>query len=189
MVDATRLLQPHVRSLKMYEGVDPLEVLAQKAGIPADEVIRLNGNENPYGPSPRVPEALGNFRLYNQYPDPEQRRLRSLLSGYLGIGAEHIVAGNGCDEMIDLILRMFLAAGEQIVDPSPTFGMYTVCARTCGGEVVTVPRDDAFEIDLEAVRQAVDTGCAGYPLSLHRTIPRATLLGSHRCGLSLRWES
>ena len=158
MVDATSLLQPHIRSLQMYEGVEPLEVLARQAGIPAHKIIKLNGNENPHGPSPRVAEALGSFSLYNTYPDPEQRHLRSLLSEYLGIGAEYIIAGSGSDEIIDLILRMFLAPGEKIVDPSPTFGMYAVCARICGGEVVSVPRDEAFEIDVEAIRQAVDAG-------------------------------
>ena len=151
------LMQPHIRRLEMYQGVDPMEVLAEKAGIPLDKVIKLNGNENPYGPSPRVAEALGNFKLYNLYPDPEQRRLRDALSEYLGVGPEHIVAGNGCDEIIDLVLRIFLSPGEKIIDPAPTFSMYSVCARICGGEVVTVPRDESFEIDMEATQLALDS--------------------------------
>ena len=156
-MDARDLMQPHIRELAMYEGVAPTEVLAQKAGISPDKVIRLNGNENPYGPSPRVAEALGNYRLYNLYPDPEQRHLRDALSEYLGIGPEYIVAGNGSDELIDLTLRIFLSHGENILTPSPTFGMYSVCARICGGEVVTVPRDSRFEIDIEATQLALDS--------------------------------
>ena len=155
-VNTTEMLQPHIRSLKMYEGLDPTEELAKKAGVPSDRVIRLNGNENPYGPSPKVAEALSSFGHYNHYPDPEQRGLRDLLSDYLGVGAEHIVAGNGSDEIIDLILRMFLAPGEKIIDPAPTFGMYSLCARINGGEVVTVPRDSAFEIDIDAIKRALD---------------------------------
>jgi histidinol-phosphate aminotransferase len=158
ITDIKDLLQPHIRSLDTYQGVDPMEVLAQKAGIPADKVIRLNGNENPYGPSPKVIEALGQFKHYNLYPDPEQRRLRDALSEYLGVGPEHIVAGNGSDEIIDLVLRMFLGPGEKIIDPAPTFGMYAICARVCGGDVVTVPRDESFEIDLEATSEAIDPG-------------------------------
>ena len=157
MTDVMDLLQPHIRRLEMYQGVDPMEVLAERAGIPPDKVIRLNGNENPYGPSPRVMEALGSYKLYNLYPDSEQRRLREALSDYLGIGPEYIVAGNGSDEIIDLTLRMFLGPGEKIIDPAPTFGMYAVCARICGGEVVTVPRDESFEIDLEATQLALDS--------------------------------
>ena len=156
MTDVMDKLQPHLRRLEMYHGVDPMEVLAQKAGIPLEKVIKLNGNENPYGPSPKVAEALGNFKLYNLYPDPEQRRLRDALSGYLGVGPDRIVAGNGSDELIDLILRMFLGPGDKIIDFTPTFGMYSVCARTCGGEVVAVPRDECFEIDVEAAKLALD---------------------------------
>ena len=154
---ALDLLQPHIRRLDTYKGVEPTDVLAQKAGIPPDKVIRLNGNENPYGPSPRVAEALAAFKSYNLYPDPEQRRLRDALSQYLGVGPEHIVAGNGSDEIIDLVLRMFLGPGESIIDPAPTFGMYAVCARICGGDVVTVPRDDSLEIDIEGTELAVDS--------------------------------
>ena len=152
------LLQPHIRGLETYQGVDPVEVLAQKAGLPPDKLIKLNGNENPYGPSPHVIEALSAFKAYNLYPDPEQRSLRDALSEYLGVGPEHIVAGNGSDEIIDLVLRMFLGPGEKIVDPSPTFGMYSICARICGGEIVTVPRDESFEIDVEATQLAIDSG-------------------------------
>ena len=157
MTDVMDRLQPHIRLLDMYQGVDPMEVLAQKAGIPPDRVIKLNGNENPYGPSPKVAEALANFKLYNLYPDPQQRRVRDALSEYLGVGPEHIVAGNGSDEIIDLVLRMYLGPGEKIIDLAPTFGMYSVCARTCGGDVVTVPRDESFEIDVEATQLAVDS--------------------------------
>ena len=157
MTNVVELLQPHIRGLSMYEGVDPMEVLAQKAGIAPDHVIRLNGNENPYGPSPKVMEALGQFKQYNLYPDPQQRRLRDALSEYLGVGPERIVAGNGSDEIIDLVLRMFLGPGEKIIDPAPTFGMYSICARICGGEVTTVPRDGSFEIDVEGTKLALDS--------------------------------
>ena len=146
---------PHIRRLKPYHGVDPMEVIAERAGIPADQVIRLNGNENPYGPSPKVNEALGSFQFYNHYTDPEQRKLRSVLSKYLGAPEERIVAGNGSDELIDLLLRMFLGPGENIIIPSPTFGMYSFTADICGGEAVSVPSDENFEIDVEAMGVAM----------------------------------
>ena len=145
------MMLPHIRRLKPYHGVDPMEVIAERAGIPAEQVIRLNGNENPYGPSPKVNEALGSFQFYNHYTDPEQRKLRSVLSKYLGAPEERIVAGNGSDELIDLLLRMFLGPGENIIIPSPTFGMYSFTADICGGEAVSVPSDENFEIDVEAM--------------------------------------
>ena len=48
---------PHIQALETYEGVDPMEVMAERAGIPPEKIIRLNGNENPYGPSPKVAAA------------------------------------------------------------------------------------------------------------------------------------
>ena len=153
--DLKDMMLPHIRRLKPYQGVDPMEVIAERAGIPADQVIRLNGNENPYGPSPRVNEALGSFQFYNHYTDPEQRKLRSILSKYLGAPEERIVAGNGSDELIDLLLRMFLGPGENIIIPSPTFGMYSFTADICGGEAISVPSDENFELNVEAMVTAM----------------------------------
>jgi histidinol-phosphate aminotransferase len=149
------LIVPHLRDLNTYQGVDPMEVLAEQAGIPLDQVIRLNGNENPFGPSPKVVEALGQFQHYNHYPDPGQRRLREALSEYLEVDPERIVCGNGSDELIDMLLRMFVGPGDNVLLPTPTFGMYAFNTEVVGGEPVSVPRDDDFEIDLESVKLAV----------------------------------
>lgn len=155
MPDIEELLLPHISRLKTYQGVSPSETLAEEAGVPLDEVIRLNGNENPYGPSPQVAEALGAFRDYNHYPDPDQRRLRAALSEYLGVSEANIVAGNGSDEIIDLLMRMFLAPGDEIIIPVPTFGMYSFSADVAGAKAVSVPRDENFDIDIEAIKGAI----------------------------------
>ena len=154
--DLTQRMARHIRSLKTYEGVDPTEVLAQQAGIPAEQVVRLNGNENPFGPSPRVVEALGAYPSYNQYPDPDQRHLRSVLADYLQVAPEQVVAGNGSDELIDMTLRIFLEPGQKVIDPTPTFGMYRFCTAVCGGEAIPVPRDELFELDIEAMEGVLD---------------------------------
>ncbi len=155
MSNVQDLIVPHLRDLNTYQGVDPMEVLAEQAGIPLDRVIRLNGNENPFGPSPKVVEALGKFQHYNHYPDPAQRRLREALSEYLEVDPERIVCGNGSDELIDMLLRMFVGPGDNVLLPTPTFGMYAFNTEVVGGEPVSVPRNDDFEIDLESVRLAV----------------------------------
>ena len=121
-----------------------------------ERIIRLNGNENPYGPSPQVAPALSRFQDYNRYPDSEQRRLRAALSDYVGAPPEQIVAGNGSDEIIDLLLRMFLGPGDNAIIPTPTFGMYSFNAEMCGGEAIAVPRDANFEIDVEEVALAAN---------------------------------
>ena len=104
-----KLVRPDILEMLGYEPIEPADLLAEQLGIPSDQVAKLDGNENPYGPSPRVLEALGSFDSYHRYPDPEQRRLRHALAEYAGVGPEHIVAGHGSDEIIDLLLRAVIA--------------------------------------------------------------------------------
>ena len=101
-MDINSLVQPHLARIKTYTPVDPPEILAKRAGIPEDQVIKLNGNENQYGPSPKAVAAIANAALH-VYPDPAQRSIRSALAEYTGLGVEHIVAGAGSDELIDLL--------------------------------------------------------------------------------------
>ena len=159
MAEFTEKLQesmlPHIRGLGIYQGVQPVEAMAERAGIPPDRIIRLNGNENPYGASPVVAEALASFPNFNHYPDPEQRQLREALSGYVGVEPERIIAGNGSDELIDMLFRMFIGPGDNIINLTPTFGMYSIGAEICGGEAISVPRDENFDIDLEGIKLAI----------------------------------
>ncbi|MCS7206704.1 MAG: histidinol-phosphate transaminase [Dehalococcoidia bacterium] len=150
------LMRPDLLDLRPYEGIDPPEVLAARLGIPPERIVKLDGNENPYGPSPAVCQALGSYAGYHIYPDPLQRRLRSALASYAGVQPDQVVAGAGSDELIDLLLRLFLSPGDKVIDLSPSFGMYPFCTKVNGGIVVDVPRDAAWEIDPSAVRRAVD---------------------------------
>jgi histidinol-phosphate aminotransferase len=151
------MMLPHLASMQGYAGVDPLEVLAREAGIPPEKVVRLNGNENPYGPSPKAVQALGSYRYYNLYPDPDQRQIREALSRYLSVEPERLVAGNGSDEIIDLVLRLFVKPGDKVLVPTPTFGMYAFSTRVCGGEPVSVPRDEQFAVDVDGLVSASDS--------------------------------
>src|SRR3990170_4375849 len=149
-----RLVRPDILAMLGYEPIEPAELLAEQLGIPAAEGAKLDGNENPYGPSPRVLEALGGFDGYHRYPDPQQRRLREALADYAGVAPEHIVAGHGSDELIDLLLRAVIAPGDTTIDCPPTFGMYGFSTRVAGGATVEVPRRDDFSLDVEALHGA-----------------------------------
>ena len=74
-MDIEKLIRPHLIDVKTYSAIDPPEALAERAGIPQDEVIKLNANENPFGPSPNAVEAVARAPLH-VYPDPLQRRIR-----------------------------------------------------------------------------------------------------------------
>ena len=153
--DIDSLVRRHLVEVQTYKSVDPPEVLAERAGIPQDKVVKLNGNENPYGPSPRAAEAVANAPMHI-YPDPQQRRIRQALSDYTGMDADYIIAGAGSDELIDLLFRLFISPGDNILDFDPTFAMYAFCARVADAEIKMAPRDELFEIDIDAVNEAID---------------------------------
>ncbi len=151
-----RLIRGDLRGLEPYEPIVPFEVLSERSGVPVEKLIKLDGNENPYGCSPRVNRALADFAYYQIYPDPMHRLIEGPLENYAGVSKEHIVAGSGSDELIDLVLRIFLEPGDKVVNCVPTFGMYPFSTEVCGGVIVNVPRDAAYDIDVAAVKSVID---------------------------------
>ncbi len=156
--DIEKLIRPDVKAMPAYVPIEPTDVLSRRIDIPEEKVIKLDGNENPYGCSPRVKRALANYPYYNLYPDPEQRELIKALAQYTGISTRNILAGSGSDELIDLILRLFIRPGDKVVNCPPTFGMYPFSTDVCGGKMVSIPRKPDFSIDGAAARKAIDKG-------------------------------
>jgi len=150
-----RLVRPELLGMAGYEPVEPAEAVAQRYGIPSDQIAKLDGNENTYGPAPATVEAIA-AAAFEIYTDPDQRSLREALEDYTGLPKRMIVAGHGSDELIDLIGRALLAPGNKILECTPTFGMYRFTAAVCGAEVTDVPRHEDFGLDLDRMRAAVD---------------------------------
>lgn len=84
-------IRPHLRKLAAYTPIEPFEVLSKRLGRDALDIVKLDANENPYGPPPEVLEALGSMPFPNIYPDPETRRLRSALAEANNIPAENLL--------------------------------------------------------------------------------------------------
>lgn len=152
-----RLLRPDLARFTAYPAPEPVEAFAARLGLPVERVIKLDQNENPYGCSPRVRAALAAFDRYHQYPDPHSRLMRERLAEYAGVPAERLLVGHGSDELIELLVRLFVAPGDRVVIPSPTFGYYQTVAALAGAEIVEVPRTADFDLDLEATVQAART--------------------------------
>lgn len=156
--DPAASLRPALRALTGYVPIEPPEEVAARYGIAPGDIVKLDGNENPYGPSPRARAALAADYGAHRYPDPDQRRLRSALSRHLGVPLEAIVGGAGSDELIDLVFRAYVEPGDRVVVASPTFGMYAFDAELHGATCIDVPRADDWSIDgpafLEAARDA-----------------------------------
>ncbi len=146
-----------VHSLAEY-APDPTEVIAQRLGMPTGQLIKLDANENPYGPTRHTQLVLNGYGAYQYYPDPLSRRLRTAISKYVQVDPDRILVGNGSDELIDLILRLFRPEAGQggisrVLSCPPTFGMYGHYARTNDMELIEIPRSADFTVDVTAIEE------------------------------------
>jgi len=114
-------------------------------------LIKLNTNENPYGPSPRVLEALraeaaDTLRLY---PDPNAERLKDAVAAYYGVSPNQVFAANGSDEALAHAFQGLLKHPAPLLFPDITYSFYPVYCGLYGITYETVPLTDDFDIDLE----------------------------------------
>ena len=115
------IVRPNIWSLKPYSSARD-----EYKGV--DAKVFLDANENPYNAP------------FNRYPDPLQGEVKRLLAPIKGVGEENIFLGNGSDEAIDLVFRIFCEPGvDNVVSLSPTYGMYEVCADVNNVEYRSVP--------------------------------------------------
>ncbi|HXK27843.1 MAG TPA: aminotransferase class I/II-fold pyridoxal phosphate-dependent enzyme, partial [Candidatus Binatia bacterium] len=113
-----------------------------------DSVIKLNTNENPYPPSPRVLAALrratnGSLRLY---PQPLSDTLRSVAAEVYGVRPENIIAGNGSDEILSILLRSFVGPGDRVAFPAPTYSLYDTLIEIQDGVRAAVDYPSDFSL-------------------------------------------
>lgn len=132
MMDLKSIVRPNVLALKPYSSA--------RDEYTSKEGIFLDANENPYG-------------TLNRYPDPYQLELKQALAKQKNVEVEEVFLGNGSDEVIDLAFRIFCRPGiDKAITFSPTYGMYHVSAAINDVEMIDVPLDTDFQIDLEQVK-------------------------------------
>ena len=130
---------------------------------PQDEsIIKLNTNENPYPPSPRVAQALASYDVTNlrRYPQPTADKLRKLIAQIHDISMDNIVITNGSDEFLRLAFTTFLEPGEPFGMTDPSYSLYSTLAEIHGSPVIRIPltedwdlpRDFAHRLNGEGVR-------------------------------------
>ena len=136
--DIGRLLRPNVRELVPYSSA--------RDEYTGSDALFLDANENPYnGP-------------YNRYPDPHQKELKSAIGLLKGVKENQIFVGNGSDEAIDILFRIFCIPGkDNVVSIHPTYGMYQVCADINQVELRRVPLGNDFGLDSSSLIEACDS--------------------------------
>jgi histidinol-phosphate aminotransferase len=147
-------------------------------------LIKLNTNENPYGPSPLALEAIraatgDGLRLY---PDPEATDLRAAIAASLGLDADHVHAGNGSDEIVAQAFQAFFCGRGAVVFPDITYSFYRTYCALYAIEAETIPLDAAFRCDRdprENVRTRTGKDRAAGPAALER----------FRCSRHVHWHN
>lgn len=133
-----RLVRPNIRALAPYSSARD-----EYAGKEAH--VFLDANESPYNAP------------VNRYPDPLQRAVKQKLAAVKGVAEENIFLGNGSDEAIDLLFRVFCTPGQDnVVAPAPTYGMYEVCADINAVEYRSVPLEADFSLSAQKLLAATD---------------------------------
>jgi histidinol-phosphate aminotransferase len=101
------------------------------------DCVKLNTNESPWPPAPTVLAALKGFdpERLRRYPDPVSRRLRETAAATFDVAPEQVLAGNGSDDCLTIIYRAFLAPGERVACPWPTYGLYDTLATLQGAVI------------------------------------------------------
>jgi histidinol-phosphate aminotransferase len=154
--DVRSLLRPDVWARREYEAPETVESVAAKRGLDAASILKLDQNENPFGCSPRVAESLSRCDRFHIYPDPLARECRAAIAGYAGAPVERVVMGNGCDEVIEVLFRLFLSPGDSVLSFGPTFGYYATVAGTCGASVKALDRRADWSVDVDAALSSLD---------------------------------
>ena len=140
-----------IQELNPYIPEKPLQQLQEELGL--EKIVRLSANENPYGTSPKVKEAVlnWNYELSNRYPDSSAQELRDLIAEKFSLDPSQIVFGVGLDEVIVMLSRVFLQPGDEELVSVPTFSEYALHAEIEEAVIKEVDTKVDGQIDFDAL--------------------------------------
>ena len=142
-----------IQGIPVYQPGKSLEEVKRELGL--EQVIKLASNENPFGNSPKVWEALSQIKnSFHLYPEDSAPLLRQKLAEHLEVDERRLIFGNGSDEVIQMIARAYLEPSLESVMAIPTFPRYETSTRIEGAIPIEVPLKDGTH-DLEAMLAAV----------------------------------
>lgn len=152
--DFIALAQTGVRGLHPYQAGKPIEELQRELGL--SHIVKLASNENPLGPSDKVLQACQRASAdIVRYPDSNGFELKQALSDYLAIEPAQITLGNGSNDVLDIIARVFLGPGSSAVFSQHAFIVYPIAVQACGATAKVTPAT-AWGHDLAAMLAAID---------------------------------
>ena len=183
----TDFLDPFFSSFEVYNAVETLEQLSQKTKLPKKDIIKINANENPYGfPKKLIPKILQAVN-WTHYPDAEQTLLRQYLSDYTQTKPTEILAGNGSDEILDIICR-FLPQNSKVLIFPPTFSYYEHLIKLNRHLCLKGKRNKDFSLDLnDAMNFKKEKPALVFLCSPNN--PTANCIGEEELKFFLKWDA
>ena len=149
MADLKRFLVPWIHEVKPYDTEDLVVAWSRP------ELKRMMINENPIPPSEKVLQAiLEAAKMGNRYPD-NGPRLRAKIAKKYDLGPDNVYISHGSSEIIDMMMRLFVTPGDEVLIPNPTFSLYGIRAKSAGGKVVAVDMTPDLQYDVPAMLRAV----------------------------------
>lgn len=142
-----------IRKIPPYVPGTSKDTVAKRYGIARP--VKLASNENPLGPSPKALEAIAEHASrMHLYPDPDAADLKKAAADFFSCTVTQVTAGNGSDELIDLLCRAYLEPGDEVVIPSCTFSYYRIASLVCGAQIRFTSMKNHF-IDVDDILAAV----------------------------------
>jgi histidinol-phosphate aminotransferase len=146
------LAPPYIRAISPYQPGQPITQLSRDIGIHVDKIVKLASNENPLGMSPKARVALEQaISGIERYPD--QYDLTRAIAERYGVDMAQVVLGNGSNDVLDLVARVYMAPGRSAVFSQHAFAVYPLATMSAGGECIQVPARN-FGHDLPAMASA-----------------------------------
>jgi histidinol-phosphate aminotransferase len=148
-------LSPFLKTLPIYQPGRPIEEVARELNLPADSIIKVASNENPFGPSPLAIAAMQKaIAGVNLYPDGNAFYLKQKLAAKLGVEPTNLILGNGSNEIIEFVLHALLTPDADVVVSQFCFAIYPIVAKMFGANLIIVPAKDHGH-DLLAMLKAI----------------------------------
>lgn len=143
-----------IKEMNKYQPGKSIDEIKKQYNI--KEIIKMSSNENPLGYSRQVIDAMQEFKeLVNRYPDSDCQGLKTALSDFYSLSKDKIFIGNGSDEIIDLIMSLYVDKGDQVVFADPSFIKYQLAVKTRGAKGIKVPLTDDNVHNLDQMAKAV----------------------------------
>lgn len=147
-------LRPEIRNLPAYNSGLSSEYVRARYGV--EHVAKLGSNENPWGTSPAVLDAIAMaVKDAALYPEPSSDKLREKLAASMGVPPERLAFGNGSEDLIAVCAQAFLAPGDEMITIAPSFGLHPIYAQAAGATVRAVRVRDDYSIDVPGILDAL----------------------------------